>query len=55
MADISKCANVNCPIRLKCYRFTSKSCQHQSYVDFKYNNGCIHFWKNEHKPTKQIY
>ena len=55
MADISMCANVSCPLRNKCYRFTAKKGMFQSYVDFKYDNGCKAFWKTEHKPTKQIY
>lgn len=54
MAKIDKCSNVECPIRKKCYRFTSKSNTHQSFIKFEYNNGCKHFWENKHKPTKQI-
>jgi len=49
MADISKCANTMCPLRKKCYRFTAKKGMFQSYVDFKYDNGCVHFWKNNKK------
>ena len=46
MADISKCSDASCPIRLKCYRFTAKSSTYQSWVNFKYQSGCVHFWEN---------
>ena len=33
MVDISKCGNVQCPLRMNCYRFTAISCQwRQSYI-----------------------
>ena len=46
MSDISKCSDASCPIRLKCYRFTAKSSMYQSWGNFKYQSGCVHFWKN---------
>ena len=52
MADISKCSNAECPIRLKCYRFIAKSSYYQSWSNFKYNSGCLHFWENKHKLNK---
>jgi len=55
MAYISMCKDETCPIKEKCYRYNAIVCYiWQTYSDFKYNNGCIHFWKMEQKPTKQI-
>jgi hypothetical protein len=33
MPDISKCMGGNCPLKKSCYRFTSKACQWQSYLN----------------------
>lgn len=59
MPDISKCSNVNCPIRLTCYRFVSEpSSIRQAYHKFTpviESNGsvtCEGFYKlvdNEYK------
>ena len=49
MSDISKCSNVSCPIRKKCYRFTAKSSTYQTFSEFKYDNGCKHYWNNLRK------
>lgn len=52
MADITKCANKNCKIKDKCYRFLAKADPlYQSYADF--NNSkvistpkeCEYYWK----------
>lgn len=51
MADITKCTGHNCPVKEKCYRFTSIASEHwQSWfaksplesVDGKLT--CEHFW-----------
>lgn len=35
MTDITKCANKNCSIKYKCFRFTAPDDSHwQSYADF---------------------
>lgn len=31
MADITKCDPVDCPVKEKCYRFTSQASEYQSY------------------------
>ena len=37
MPYISKCSNKKCPVREKCYRFTSvPSPEWQAYANFKY-------------------
>ena len=47
MADISMCKNTECPKHLQCYRFTAPESLHwQSYADFKWDDGCDHFWDN---------
>lgn len=48
MADITKCSNVDCPIKKRCYRFTATPNEYwQSYAGFKfYNNNCDHFIEN---------
>jgi hypothetical protein len=47
MSDISKCSNDSCPLRKKCYRFTSLSnSEWQAYSDFRYdfeNKECKYF------------
>ena len=52
MADISKCANVSCPIRKKCYRFTAKPSYYQSFTNYKYNSGCLDFLDNKNRKDK---
>jgi hypothetical protein len=49
--DISKCANNRCPLRDRCYRFTSLPSDWQSYADFEFiatEEGveCEYFWDN---------
>ena len=35
MPDISKCEGTDCPLKMKCYRYTSESSEFwQSYSDF---------------------
>lgn len=50
MPDISKCANENCPSKMKCFRYTAKPNEYrQSYADFSPNEGedrCEYFWNN---------
>lgn len=55
MTDISKCDNKDCPIRDKCYRFTAKSGEWQTYADFQYDkklNKCVYFWEEYKLKTK---
>lgn len=55
MPDISKCIgikeNIECSIKDKCWRFTSKPSEYQLYMipigDIK--EGCPSFWDNKHK------
>lgn len=51
MPDISKCENLECILKERCYRFTSTPKEHwQAYGNFKYNedtNSCMHFMDNE--------
>lgn len=45
MADITMCRNLKCPIRKRCYRFTAKPSDYQSYMLFFYRGGkCREFW-----------
>ncbi len=36
MADISMCANQQCPLKDQCYRQTARVSDHQSYAAFKF-------------------
>jgi hypothetical protein len=47
--DISMCANEECPLKEKCYRYTAKPEMMQSYGDFKpdENGECEYFWDNK--------
>lgn len=50
MPDIAKCSNENCPLKEKCYRFTSKPSEFsQAYADFTYDEGCEYFWDTSEK------
>jgi len=52
MTDISKCKGLNCPLKLKCYRYTAKADEHwQSYLgrvpyDEK-TESCSRYWSNK--------
>lgn len=52
MPDISKCENLECPLKEKCYRYTSEPKEHwQAYTNFKYNEdakSCDFFWDNKY-------
>ena len=60
MADISKCKNSNCPIKSKCYRFTSVADTiMQSYSDWQFtikNNHvfCDGFWGDSNRILDQL-
>lgn len=50
MVDISKCANKQCSIREKCYRFTAPANPYwQAYTDFKPNENetCEYYIEKE--------
>ena len=55
MPDITLCANKNCPLKDKCYRFTATPDPlWQSYADFEPVKGkCDHFWDNTNKKGKK--
>ena len=46
MTDICKCFGANCPVKEKCYRFTAKADEYQSYfVDAPIKDGkCEYYW-----------
>jgi len=46
MTDITKCKGLNCPVKEKCYRFTAKADEYQSYfVDAPIKDGkCDMYW-----------
>ena len=63
--DISKCANKECPLRDKCWRFTAPDSPYrQAYADFEFKVNekgevkCDYFWKIspqlEVKESKEI-
>lgn len=47
MPDISMCANTQCPLRKKCYRYRAFPGMYQTYADFKPKNEkeCDNFWE----------
>lgn len=54
--DISMCANENCGLKKKCYRFTAEPCEWmQSYSDFEQDDKgfCEYFWDNERRKSKK--
>jgi hypothetical protein len=44
MADITKCCNGDCPLKLNCHRFTAITGENQSWQKFEcflaFNKGC---------------
>lgn len=59
MADITKCANKNCSVKYKCYRFTALDDSHwQSYADFNSSkpitdaSQCEHFIRDRRTTSK---
>lgn len=49
MTDITKCTNSECPLKEDCYRWTSKSNDHQQSVQlFKYNRFRDMVWCSFH-------
>ena len=48
MPDITMCEGINCPLKMKCYRFLAKPDDLQSYfVDTPYDKEtkqCEHYW-----------
>lgn len=48
MPDIAMCLNEECPLKETCYRFTATPSEYwQSYMDFKYEDGCKDYIKVE--------
>lgn len=50
MADISKCNDVLCPSKDRCYRYTVPSGLWQSYTNFDRDSdadNCNYFWDNK--------
>lgn len=59
MSDISKCLNLDCPLKDKCWRFTSPTDSlWQVYADFTYEitkDGkveCEYFWDNKGRKNE---
>lgn len=53
MPDISCCNNENCPLKIKCYRFTAPRSHWQSFCDFQPTNGkCEDFWDNTGRQSR---
>jgi hypothetical protein len=51
MPDICKCSGEGCPVKEKCYRYTSKPSYYQSYftkAPIK-NNKCEYYWGDNAK------
>ena len=57
MPDIAKCWNDTCPVRKRCYRWTSPPSEYQSYAYFNEEGKeeCDYFWEvsSEQKPFNQ--
>lgn len=56
MPDISKCNNVTCSLRTKCYRFTSEDSLWQSYTNFEQNEDstCDYFYDYNSKGEAYV-
>lgn len=52
MPDITKCINEECPIKDKCWRFTSPNSMYQAVSTFKYEDGCRYYWPNSDMISK---
>lgn len=61
MADISKCNDIHCPSKNKCYRYTAPGGVYQTYAYFnrEYDaDNCSFFWDNKDEQntrSKQYY
>lgn len=44
--DITMCNGDNCPVKKKCYRYTAKPSEYQSYfIEAPFKDGkCDHYW-----------
>jgi hypothetical protein len=59
MPDITKCEGINCPIKEKCYRFTSKASEFRQSYFSDHNVGkikdnvfiCDYFWGEKSEST----
>lgn len=57
MPDISMCLNKNCPLRMKCYRYTAIPDKYwQSFADFApdQTGKCADFWDNTGKAKNPL-
>jgi hypothetical protein len=56
MPDIAMCSGDGCPFKEKCYRFTAKPSDYQSYFsDPPIKDGeCDHYWDDELISKKQV-
>lgn len=54
MADITKCMNINCHLKNKCWRYLAPSDKYrQSYALFELKDGkCNDFWEYKRKRQK---
>lgn len=44
MPDITMCQDESCPCKDNCYRFIATADNHQSYGDFKWDDGCNFYY-----------
>lgn len=56
MPDISMCLNKNCPLRMKCYRYTAIPDDWQSFCGFApdQTGKCDYFWDNAGKRINPL-
>lgn len=57
MPDISMCANYNCPLKSKCYRYLAKPNDYgyQAYADFDIKDKtCDGFWDATGRQTDSL-
>lgn len=54
MPDITMCVNKECPLRMKCYRFTAIPIpKRQSFTEYTPINGkCDGFWDNSGRRSR---
>lgn len=55
--DITKCKGETCPLKDRCYRYTAKACEHQSYFikePYKIKNNkfkCDYLWTDDNQSV----
>lgn len=53
MPDITKCVGTDCPLKKKCYRYTSKPDEYQAYFVYPpiKDGKCEYFWGETQKSV----